>query len=1104
MATLALGTVGAVAGSFIAPGIGTSIGWSLGSMAGSMIDSYLFRDEEHQEGPRLGDIQVQNASYGVPQPIPYGTVRLAGNLIWTDNITELTEEEEVGGKGGSGTTVSSYTYFGCFAVGLCEGPIAGVRKIWADQKLIYDVDAANEGPASKYGDVFRFYLGTDDQLPDPTMESVLGAGEVPAYRDLAYIMLGPGHNFPLADFGNRLPNITAEVYTLGATAYPAILQEDTFWAGAAILYDPVTHTTLGYAFDLTDSVYKISRVNTIDNTLLYTVDDTSPSGIQPTAALAVDPLRNRFYTCVDYATNHWPLGHFDLNTGAYLTTTLLPSLGVVYDITVAGNWIWVCSIFGYSGMLLGYEWRWSTDLSGNPVENLVLAVSLDITDSGDPHPWMSVVDRDGVCWAVGNSAFDDNTRIYRATQGGALTVYVPGITSERAFIGYDPTEHALLIGDMGGSIYKWDITTETLGANTPTNTAGVYTQQTFKRGPVGGSLWTMGGLYYLEVDIATMTVARSISIAVWTPTTGTPLGVVYDDTSHALWITAASADPNKLLLDRTEPEPPTLADIVTDISERAGLTAGQLNVSALTQEVHGYALTRRMPARQAIEPLQQAYFFEAVESDYTIKFPLRGGSVAATLTADDLAAMADSGEPPDPLTHTRAQDVDLPQQVDVLYIEPEQDYQQGTQSQQRHQETMASREPLTISLPIAMDKTTARQIAEKSLFLSWVDRDRYDLTLPPKYARLDPGDIAEVTYDGVLYRLRLTATDLGADGVIRCQSHAEQPAVYVSTISGATAQGVPTQTISIAGATTLYLMDIPLLRDGDDGAGFYAAMMGLSDWPGGVLYTSTDGALWESLYTENDPVAAGSALTALPSGPTATFDRANTLTVRLSRGELTSYTQAQVLNWANGALVGSELIQWTTATQVDATTWTLSGLLRGRKGTEWAVSTHTAGERFIVIGSTTVRRVPRDAALLDLERFYRAVTAGGSLSTTPSYTFTNTGMGLLPYSPVHLAGTRDGSNNLTLTWIRRTRIDGEWRDSVDVSLGEDSESYTVTILSGPGGSVVRTISGLTSQTTTYSAANQTTDGFTPGNPITFRVSQVSATVGAGTPTEATV
>ena len=229
----------------------------------------------------------------------------------------------------------------------------------------------------------------------------------------------------------------------------------------------------------------------------------------------------------------------------------------IYDITVADDWVWVCYIFGFAGTVVGYQWVTTTDLSGDPVTNLTAQVTIDLAAASLPHAWMTAVDRDGVAWAVGNSAFDDNTRIYRISQGGSLTVYEPGITAERSYLAYDETDHALLITDDNFAIHKWSIDAETIVAATPNNVTSSYQQQTFKAGPQGRSLWTIGsgfpGFDYYEIDVDTMGVRRTIEGTAWEPTPGTPLGVVYDSTSHALWITAASAALTSSLIVRPRP-----------------------------------------------------------------------------------------------------------------------------------------------------------------------------------------------------------------------------------------------------------------------------------------------------------------------------------------------------------------------------------------------------------------------------------------------------------------------------------------------------------------------------------------------------------------------
>ena len=109
--------------------------------------------------------------------------------------------------------------------------------------------------------------------------------------------------------------------------------------------------------------------------------------------------------------------------------------------------------------------------------------------------------------------------------------------------------------------------------------------------------------------------------------------------------------------------------------------------------------------------------------------------------------------------------------------------------------------------------------------------------------------------------------------------------------------------------------------------------------------------------------------------------------------------------------------------------------------------------------------------------------------------FTNEAASLKPYAPVHLRGSRNGGGDLTITWTRRTRFSGEWRDLVDVPLNEASEAYEVDVLDA-GGLVVRTLSTGT-PSVIYTAAAQTTDFGAPQSAIEIAVYQLSATVGRG-------
>ncbi|MCK5644725.1 MAG: hypothetical protein KAJ19_28255, partial [Gammaproteobacteria bacterium] len=215
MAQLVTGAIGAVIGYF-ASGFnpaGAYWGWTIGVAVGTIL---FPPDGVDQIGPQIGDKGVQTSNYGVPIALLWGTMRTAGNLIWATDIVERTHVEKIGGKGGPTSTNTTYTYYGTFAVGICEGEAELIR-IWANGKLIYDQSNFTPAPIEGPNLTFTWYSGTETQLPDSLIESFEGVGQVPAHRGLAYIVFD---ELPLANYGNGIPNLTFEVTrSISTTAF---------------------------------------------------------------------------------------------------------------------------------------------------------------------------------------------------------------------------------------------------------------------------------------------------------------------------------------------------------------------------------------------------------------------------------------------------------------------------------------------------------------------------------------------------------------------------------------------------------------------------------------------------------------------------------------------------------------------------------------------------------------------------------------------------------------------------------------------------------------------------------------------------------------------
>ncbi|MBN8532651.1 MAG: glycoside hydrolase/phage tail family protein [Rhizobiales bacterium] len=208
MATLAFQMIGSSLGQTLGGGFGAILGRAAGALAGAAIDRAIMGGSERrvQSGPRLNDLDGISASEGAPVPRAYGRVRLGGQVIWATEFEEETTVERSGGSGGKSTglrapqpqqTTIRYVYSANFAIGICEGPVAFIRRIWADGK-----------PLDLAGLNYRIYTGTGFQPADPLIVAKQGTGHVPAFRGLAYIVF---ERFPLAAYGNRLPQFSFEV-----------------------------------------------------------------------------------------------------------------------------------------------------------------------------------------------------------------------------------------------------------------------------------------------------------------------------------------------------------------------------------------------------------------------------------------------------------------------------------------------------------------------------------------------------------------------------------------------------------------------------------------------------------------------------------------------------------------------------------------------------------------------------------------------------------------------------------------------------------------------------------------------------------------------------
>lgn len=1157
---------GAALGSAI--GVGAPAGWLAGTVAGNLLFPRKGPDIV-TEGPRLGDLTVTSSAYGAAVAIGYGTLRMAGNMIWSAGIREQknVNRTRAGGKGGGGggsRTTVTYSYFASFALAFGEGPAEDVLRIWADGKLIYDRTGRN-AEVARSGLKFRFYPGDEDQLPDGLIESHVGVGQAPAHRGLCYLVF---EDLPLADHGNRIPNITAEITFRKAEEKPyQLLDFLTTGEGGSFASYQIDELAVdwrrGYGYFLDSDVdaasagirrFDLRTMREDRQARMSDVTSVSPNNFPGTLFCGED---GHLYLTAG-SSNSRPILRVDPNALKEVGRFGLSSTGLSNTTTrfVAARWLAMVSAYGIEG-------RVDFLLTGSNLDDvgLLRAGTMSyVWGSGETVDEARVRgciggrtgEGFGEGWVLGSGTGTNHGELalYRITVAAtaaydAPTGQSPGVAFEKVAsfapadieagasgfheeagaLSYDATDDSVIFqvrisnGGSAGNTYTVKYRRD-MGIvwKTVTPIRINYEGPFFGQSRLRGQRWSLiRGTRVVQLDTATGALVRDES---WPGAVEEDGAQLYDSVTDTLLVRSTSGWA-RLFLNRGGGEGEVLSAIVTDLCGRAGLGLADLDAAELTDLVPGYVIGRQTTVRGAIEPLARAWFFDGVESDDLLRFRKRGRAPVATIPQQDLVPLDE--ERAEVWRERRTQEVELPERVSVLYMDRDADYQQGAQSDKRAAlpvPTMHSRDQLRLELPIALDATTAKRIASRTLHAAWIERSSYEGRLSWSWLLLEPTDVVEVALEsGTLFRSRILRTDVGADFSMRLRAVSEDAPAYLSTVVGDAGAGVPQQTIGAAGATRLFLLDLPLLRDVDDlgGAGsrvyYLMAGYGPPGWPGASLYRSADGSSWTRAGMALNEAAWGAAANALgdPPSPFAT-DETNALTLFMTTGEerLESVTQLEMLNGANAAVLikangEPEIIQFRDVTRNPDGSFTLTGLLRGRRGTDAFAFGHQAGEPFLLLDPDDVEATTLGLGELGLSRSWRGVGFGTLFEDAETGTVVNTGRDLKPYAPVHLAGSRNGGGDLTVTWVRRTRIGGDWRDGTGlVPLGEAFEAYELDVLDAPGGAVVRTLTGLSGPTALYSAADQTTDFGAPQSLVHLAVYQVSAVAGRGFPATASL
>ncbi|MEX0752823.1 MAG: glycoside hydrolase/phage tail family protein [Xanthobacteraceae bacterium] len=536
-----------------------------------------------------------------------------------------------------------------------------------------------------------------------------------------------------------------------------------------------------------------------------------------------------------------------------------------------------------------------------------------------------------------------------------------------------------------------------------------------------------------------------------------------------------------------------LDGLVTALLSEAEIAG--FDCAALGSGADGYLLDRPMTPRAAIEPLALAYAFDAVEEEDKLRFRPRGGEPVEEIVEDDLVLPPNGA----PFRLVRAQETELPREVSLGFTDGGSDYRRAAVMSRRL--VGASSRTSHADLAVVTNDAAAERRAEIWLQDHWAGRESAEFALPPSLLALTPGDVIGLTAGG--RRRLLEIREVVDTESRRVKARSIDPEVFDLPLS-APRWLAPELPASLAPAHALVL-DLPAL-DAEDPPVLTRVAVFADPWPGPVaIWRSADGLTYERAALALAPAIVGETLDDMSIGPSSRFDDASRVQVRLFGGALASVSDSVLLGGGNAAAVQRpdgawEVLQFANAELVGELTYELSRFLRGQGGSEWAMADPLpAGAAFVMLDEHVVAIARGLDALLRPVQL-RIIAAGRdhgdpstvALEATPQAT------ALRPLSPVHLRAQRT-ADGVLISWIRRTRREGDSWTAGDVPLGEEREAYAVDILSGQ--SVLRTLEA-DAPTALYSNADEIADFGQPQSSLSVSVAQVSATVGRGFPAAA--
>ena len=1116
-------------------------GGAFGSLAfnavlglGMMGLSWWLQSQQHTQGPRKEDLEVSDQPIGTPVQLHYGSNAIFATYIWIkDNKVIEKKKTERAGKGGP--KVTTFSYFLTAALIIADNEQTAFAKWWINDKVIFNNtgDGDEDELVEIKGLTYEFYQGTLTQLPDPVMEASLGVGNVPAYRGASYIRVT---ELALEEVGNVPPQMRflmiqggTTVNTIGGArtgtainfngvfdksnesfwytynpptmskwdmklTTPTLITSQTFIAAATIgdfevdswdrlyfpeapnslgpigIYDTNTLTRIGEIPTLSsNTVPKISYSTGPDNqeTILYSTSTAEPGGPSLWMALEPDPI-----------------------TGVIAISTVIHGIAIEGAIRFrVGSVVWA-------------------------IEDNLVAATIDISRWGDLQPESHTKDA--------YSLADDGFGIM---YGG----------------GYYPDDHTVVLWGLTGDVGTKEFQVAKYDADFMMNPTLLQTvvvpMADFFAGTPDG-LQPNGQQNLKEGYIVIgdgVNEAHIFNLATMTDSIcqGTNMG----DYAHGRWLPSrqafmgsqsSGAFTNETRLIRcgfTDKVLVSIKEIFDNWNPRVGMPASRIDTTDLASEfICGYTWKSNSSIGEGFSDIMSVYGIDIADLGDKYKFLLRGSQTPIVIDPDDLGA-DEGSEPADvDLKIELKEGYEVPKTMHLKHWDPDAEYETSIQEAFRHSAVISSRDIVEVTTRMVMLVDQAAEKIGDMFRATWRARVTFECFLPQRYRQYAPGDVFQVTYDGLLYEFMVDEITFD-DSVITVKGTGEDVTDWGLTATGQSTLVRIGQVVNLS-IPRLHLLDINAVRDTEADFKHYLAhhaktpslsYSGCSVQKGNAQDLLTD---WLGF---NNPVVHGSILNPPNQIPFPELpDRGSQLRVFIhpdqgfvpaAAVDLEAVQNDIELNpmlllvTADDGTPEVEVLQYASVTSEASDVWLFEDLIRGRRGSEHLIPNSLSA--FIALFPTSTNMYREGVASeVGTTRYYQAITFGDILpSTNPIAAFANSSKALRPYDPYDLTGSRP-STDLVIDWLRRAIVAGQWEEGVEMPLEFTQEEYNVNIYVDSTKAVLLRLANVIGVSTyTYTLTNYNADAAASESvvPAVFvSVAQVGDDFGDGVATEGTL